>query len=61
MTATGQVVRVDQLVSPTPGFIPTHRGIPTPQRYIDATVSVEHFYEFTYIHPMKKLYEETTV
>ena len=32
VTATGQVVRVDQLVRPTPGFIPTHRGIPTPQR-----------------------------
>ena len=60
VTATGRVVSVDKLVSPTPGFIPTHRGIPTPKRYIDATVSIEHFYEFTYIHPVKKLDGETS-
>ena len=28
-TDPGQVVSVDQLVSPTPGFVPTHRGLPT--------------------------------
>ena len=50
VTATGQVVRVDQLVSPTPGFIPTHQGRPTTQQYFDATVFVDHFYNFAYIN-----------
>ena len=29
VNAPGLCVSVDQLVSPTPGFVPTHRGIPT--------------------------------
>jgi hypothetical protein len=43
---------VDQLVSPTMGFVPTHRGIPTTQRYIGATICVDHFPDFTYTHLM---------
>ena len=54
-TTTGQVVSIDKLFNPTPGFIPTDKGIPTTQRYIGATVFVDHLSEFTYIHPMKKL------
>jgi hypothetical protein len=48
-TCPDQVVSVDQLVSPTPGFVPTHRGRPTTQRYIGATVFVDHFSDYTYV------------
>jgi hypothetical protein len=50
--APGDVVSVDQLVSPTEGFIPTHRGIPTTKRYTGATIFVDHFSDFTYTHLM---------
>ena len=43
-TAPGQVVSMDQLISPTPGFVPVHRGTPTKQRYVGATVFVDHFF-----------------
>ena len=51
-TAPVQVVSIDQLVSPTAGFIPTHRGTPTTKRYSGATVFVDHFSDFTYAHLM---------
>jgi hypothetical protein len=38
--APGDVVSIDQLVSPTEGFIPTHRGTPTTKQYTGATVFV---------------------
>jgi hypothetical protein len=49
-TAPGQVVSVDQLVSPTMGFVPTHCGIPITKRYTGATIFVDHFSDFTYTH-----------
>lgn len=52
---------MDQLVSPTSGFVPTHRGIPTTKRYIGATVFVDHFSDFTYVHLMTKMDAESTV
>mmetsp|Transcript_41992 Transcript_41992/g.101184 ORF Transcript_41992/g.101184 Transcript_41992/m.101184 type:complete len:1373 (+) Transcript_41992:2978-7096(+) len=57
----GQVVSVDQLVSPTPGFVPTHRGNPTLARYVGATVFVDHFSDFTYIHLMTEMNADATV
>jgi hypothetical protein len=39
-------------VSPTKGFVPTHRGIPTTKRYTGATIFVDHFSDFTYTHLM---------
>jgi hypothetical protein len=60
-TAPGQVVSVDQLVSPTPGFVPTHQGRPTTKRYIGATVLADHFSDFTYVHLMTKMDAESTV
>ena len=54
-TTPGQVVSVDQLISPTPVFVPTHRGTPTVKRYIGATVFVDKFSNFTYVHLMTKL------
>jgi hypothetical protein len=60
-TAPGQVVSVDQLVSPTPGFVPTHRGRPTTARYIGVTVFADHFSDLTYVHLMTKMDAESTV
>ena len=60
-TAPGQVVSTDQIISPTEGFVPTHRGTPTIQRYHGATVFVDHFSDFTYVHLMTKMDAEATV
>jgi hypothetical protein len=60
-TFLGQVVSVDQLVSPAEGFVPTHCGTPTTQRYIGATVFVDHFSNFTFVHLMTKLDADSTV
>ena len=40
---------MDQLISPTLGFVPTHRGRPTLQRYMGATIFVDHYSDFTYV------------
>ena len=47
---TGQCVSVDQLISPPLGFVPIHRDLPNIQRYIGATIFVDHFSDFTYCH-----------
>ena len=60
-TALGQVISMDQLVSFTPGFVPTHRGTPTNKRYIGATVFVDHFSDFTYCHLMTEMNAASTV
>jgi hypothetical protein len=60
-TAPGQVISVDQLVSPTAGFVPTHRGRPSLVRYIGATVFVDHFSDFTYVHLMTEMDAAATV
>ena len=60
-TAPGQVVSVDQLVSPTPGFVPIHRGRPTKKRYIGATIFVDHFSGFSYVHLLTEMNAQTTV
>jgi len=60
-TRPGQVISTDQLVSPTPGFMPTHRGRPTKTRYIGATVFVDHYSDFTYVHLMSKMDAAATV
>ena len=60
-TAPGQCVSVDQLISPTSGFVPTHRGKPTLQRYKGATIFVDHFSDFTYVHLMTDMNGESTV
>ena len=52
---------MDQLVSPTSGFVPTHRGIPTVSRYIGATIFIDHFSDFAYVHLMTKMNAQTTV
>ena len=57
----GQVISVDQLVSPTAGFVPINRGNPTKQRYIGATIFVDHYSDFTYCHLMTVMNAESTV
>ena len=60
-TRPGQVTSVDPLISPTPGLVPTHRGKPTQTRYVGATVFVDHFSDFTYVHLMTQLDGPSTV
>ena len=52
---------VDKLVSPTLGFVPTHRGTPTTKSYIGATLFVDHFSNFTYADFMTEMNSEATV
>ena len=51
----------DQILSPTLGFLPTHRGRPTLQRYEVATIFVDHFSDLTYVHLMTKIDDTATV
>ena len=60
-TKPGQVVSIDQLESRTLGFVPTHRGTPTLSRYIGATIFVDHYSSFTYVHLMTEMNAATTV
>jgi hypothetical protein len=46
----GEWVSVDQLISPTPGLIAQLKGSPTRERYKVATIFVDHFTDFTYVH-----------
>ena len=48
----GQDCNIDKLISPTPGFITTHRCIPKTQRSLGATIFVDHASDFTYAHIM---------
>jgi hypothetical protein len=51
----GQVISVDQLESPVPGFIPITKGCPTTQRYVAATVFCDHSSGLTYVALMTSL------
>ena len=57
----GTVVSIDQLVSPTPGFVPIHRGKSTNKRYIGSTIFVDHFSDLTYCHLMTETNAARTV
>ncbi len=48
-TAPGQCISVDQLISPTPGFIAQMSGKLTTQRYTCATVFVDQYSSFSYV------------
>eukprot|EP00978_Attheya_sp_CCMP212_P030428 scaffold111925_cov48-Attheya_sp.AAC.1 len=50
VTEPGQVVSVDQMVSPTPGLIAQITGILTSKRYTYATVFVDQYSRFSYVH-----------
>ena len=46
----GQVVSVDQLVSPVPGLIAQMTGFITKQRYKYATVYIDQFSSFSFVY-----------
>ena len=60
-TKPGEVVSVDQMVSPTPGLIAQMSGFLTKQRYGYATVFVDHATDFTYCYFQKSDSAEETV
>ena len=60
-TRPGQVVSVDQLESNTPGFIAQLKGKLTQQRYHYATVFVDQFFGYTFVHLQRRITSEETV
>ena len=57
----GQIVSVDQLVSPTPGLIAQMTGFLTTKRYKYATVYVDQFSRMGYVYLQKTASAEETV
>ena len=60
-TRPGQVVSVDQLVSPTPGLIAQMTGFLTTKRYKYATVYVDQFSRLGFIYLQKTASAEETI
>mmetsp|Transcript_26540 Transcript_26540/g.37655 ORF Transcript_26540/g.37655 Transcript_26540/m.37655 type:complete len:1449 (-) Transcript_26540:1524-5870(-) len=60
-TAPGQVVGVDQLVSPVPGLIGVMTGFQTTKRYRYATVFVDHYSGLGYVYLQKTATAEETL
>jgi len=53
VTCPGEVISVDQMVSPTPGLIAQMSGRLTKERYKYATVFVDSYYGYSHIHLQK--------
>ena len=49
----GEVVSVDQMISPTPGLIAQMVGRPTRERYKYATIYVDNYSGWSYVHLQK--------
>ena len=60
-TKPGEVVSVDPMVPPTPGLITQMTVKLTTKRYKYATVFVDHFSRFYYVHHQKKANTEETL
>ena len=60
-TRPGELVSVDQLVSPTPGLIAQMTGRLTTKRYNYATVFVDHYSGYSYVHLQKSASAEETI
>ena len=60
-TVPGQYVSVDQMISTQVGFYAQLKGSLTKQRYRGATIFVDHFSGYKYIHLMTHLSSEKTV
>ena len=60
-TRPGQVVSVDQMVSPTPGLIAQLTGKLTTKRYKYATIYVDQFTDCSYVHLQKTAGAEETL
>ena len=61
ITRPGRVVSVDQLVSPTPGYIAQLRGTPTRRRYKAATIFVDHASGAGYVHIQRSTSADETI
>ena len=57
----GQVVSVDMMVAGVPGLIPQSAGFLTKKRYTVATVFVDHFSNYSYVHFQKGTTVEETL
>ena len=57
----GQIVLVDQLESPTPGFIAQLKGTLTKQRYKYATVFVDQLSQLSYVQLQRTITSDETV
>ena len=55
------MVSVDQLESPTPGFVPIAQGQPAIRHYCRAMVFVDHKSDFTYVHMNEALITTETL
>jgi hypothetical protein len=60
-TAPGECVSIDQLESSTPGLITQLKGKPTKARYTCATVFVDHYSRWSYVHYQKSTSGDETV
>lgn len=61
ITQPGDCVSIDQLESPTPGFIGQIKGILTTKRYQAATVFVDHFSRLGYVYLQTSTNAEETL
>ena len=59
--APGDCISVDQLESPTPGFLGQVKGFLTTQRYHVATVFVDHFSRLGYVYLQHSTGDEETL
>ena len=60
-TEPGQIVSVDQLESPTPGFIAQLKGTLTKQRYRYDTVFVDEYSRLSYVQLQRTIMSDETV
>ena len=60
-TKAGEVISVDQLISPTPGFVAQMTGILTKQRYTCATIYVDQYSGLGYVYLQKSTKADETI
>lgn len=60
-TKAGEVISVDQLISPTPGFVAQMTGILTKQRYTCATIYVDQYSGLGYVYLQKSSKADETI
>jgi len=57
----GEVVSVDEMISPTPGLLVQTTGRPAKERYNYTTVYVDTYYGYPYTHMQKTQYITETI
>jgi hypothetical protein len=61
VTGPGDCISVDQMQSPVPGLIAQNKGSPTRERYMAATIFVDHYSDVTFVHLQKTLNAKDTI